>query len=112
MHGHDLGLSVEENYRVFAQGARGRSPIYESLSGSVAEDTAIFSPRSIIPATTPQRATLTSAVSRTGTRSARKTSSALALFWMAHCDRQGSGCTANSATTGRAAACGGGTATS
>ena len=42
MHGHDLGLSVAENYRAFAQDARGRSPIYESLAGSVAEDTAIL----------------------------------------------------------------------
>ncbi len=42
MHGHDLGLSVAENYRAFAQDARGRSPIYESLAASVAEDTAIL----------------------------------------------------------------------
>jgi hypothetical protein len=42
MHGHDLGLSVAENYRAFAQDARGRSPVYESLAGSVAEDTAIL----------------------------------------------------------------------
>ncbi len=41
MHGHDLGLSVAENYRAFAQDAHGRSPVYESLAGSVAEDTAI-----------------------------------------------------------------------
>ena len=26
MHGHDLGLSVAENYRAFAEDARGRSP--------------------------------------------------------------------------------------
>jgi hypothetical protein len=42
MHGHDPGLSVAENYRAFAEAARGRSPIYESLAGSVAEDTAIL----------------------------------------------------------------------
>lgn len=42
MHGHDLGLSVAENYRAFAEDARGRSPIYESLAGSVADDTAVL----------------------------------------------------------------------
>lgn len=41
MHGHDLELSVAENYRAFALEARGRSPVYESLAGSVAEDTGI-----------------------------------------------------------------------
>ena len=41
MHGHDLGLSIAENYRAFAQDAQGRSPVYESLAGSVAEDTPI-----------------------------------------------------------------------
>jgi len=34
--------SVAENYRAFAQDALGRSPIYESLAGPVAEDTAIL----------------------------------------------------------------------
>jgi hypothetical protein len=29
MHGHDLGLGVAENYRAFAEEARGRSPVYE-----------------------------------------------------------------------------------
>jgi len=49
MHGHDLGLSVAENYRAF-QDARGRSPVYESLAGSIAEDTAILrSPGSLPP---------------------------------------------------------------
>jgi hypothetical protein len=42
MHGHDLGLGVAENYRAFAEDAHGRSPAYESLAGSVAEDTAIL----------------------------------------------------------------------
>jgi hypothetical protein len=42
MHGHDLGVSAAENYRAFAQEARGRSPAYEALAGSVAEDTAIL----------------------------------------------------------------------
>jgi hypothetical protein len=42
MHGHDLRLSVAENYRAFAQDARGRSPLYESLAGSVAGDAAIL----------------------------------------------------------------------
>src|SRR2546422_471632 len=38
MHGHDLGLSVAENYRAFADDARGRSPLYESLAVAVAGD--------------------------------------------------------------------------
>ncbi len=42
MHGHDLGLSAAENYRAFAQDARGRSPWYESLAESVAEDAVIL----------------------------------------------------------------------
>ncbi|HYZ54657.1 MAG TPA: DUF2332 domain-containing protein [Streptosporangiaceae bacterium] len=42
MRGHNLGLSVAENYRAFAEDARGRSPVYESLAGSVAEDAAIL----------------------------------------------------------------------
>lgn len=41
MHGHDLELSVAENYLAFAEDARGRSPVYESLARSVATDTAI-----------------------------------------------------------------------
>ncbi len=42
MHGHDLALSAAANYRAFAAGARGRSPAYESLAESVAEDAAIL----------------------------------------------------------------------
>jgi hypothetical protein len=42
MHGHDLAVSAAENYRAFAQDARGRSPAYESLAGSVADDTAVL----------------------------------------------------------------------
>lgn len=42
MHGHDLGSSAAENYRAFAGDARGRSPLYESLAGAVAEDEAIL----------------------------------------------------------------------
>jgi hypothetical protein len=38
MHGHDLGLSAAENYRAFAEDARDRSPAYELLATSVAED--------------------------------------------------------------------------
>ena len=42
MHGHDPGKSAAENYREFAAEARGRSPAYESLAGSVAQDTAVL----------------------------------------------------------------------
>ncbi len=42
MHGHDLSVSAAENYRAFAAEAHGRSPAYESLAGSVAEDAAIL----------------------------------------------------------------------
>ena len=42
MHGHDLGSSAAENYRAFAEDARGRSPLYESLAGAVAGDAAIL----------------------------------------------------------------------
>ncbi len=42
MHGHDLAMSAAENYRAFAQDARGRSPAYESLAVSVADDAAIL----------------------------------------------------------------------
>jgi hypothetical protein len=42
MHGHDLAVSAAENYRAFAEDARGRSPAYELLAGSVAEDTAVL----------------------------------------------------------------------
>ncbi len=42
MHGHDLSVSAAENYRAFAEDAHGRSPAYESLAGSVAEDTAVL----------------------------------------------------------------------
>jgi hypothetical protein len=50
MHGHDLGLSAAENYRAFAEEARGRSPRYESLAGSVAEDAAILGFLGSLPA--------------------------------------------------------------
>jgi hypothetical protein len=36
--GHDPRLSTAENYRVFGREARGRSPAYESLAASVADD--------------------------------------------------------------------------
>jgi hypothetical protein len=42
MHGHDLRLSVGENYRAFAEDTRGRSPRYESLARAVAEDAIIL----------------------------------------------------------------------
>lgn len=42
MHGHDPARSAAENYREFAQDARGRSPAYESLAESVADDTAVL----------------------------------------------------------------------
>src|SRR6266516_3901885 len=42
MHGHDLAVSAAENYRAFAEDARGRSPAYECLAGSVAEDAAVL----------------------------------------------------------------------
>ncbi|MGI8448455.1 MAG: DUF2332 family protein [Streptosporangiaceae bacterium] len=42
MHGHDLRLSAAENYRAFAEDARGRSALYESLAGAVAGDAAIL----------------------------------------------------------------------
>src|SRR5260370_37659212 len=42
MHGHDLSVSAAENYRAFAEDAHGRSPAYESLAGSVADDTAVL----------------------------------------------------------------------
>ena len=42
MHGHDPGLDAAENYRAFAEDARGRSPLYESLSRAVAGDEAIL----------------------------------------------------------------------
>ncbi len=40
--GHDPAKSAEENYREFAQEAHGRSPAYESLAESVADDAAIL----------------------------------------------------------------------
>jgi hypothetical protein len=49
MHGHDLELSVAENYLAFAEDARGRSPVYESLAGAVAADTAILRFLSSLP---------------------------------------------------------------
>ena len=42
MHGHDPGLDAAENYRAFAEDARGRSPLYESLARAVAGDEAIL----------------------------------------------------------------------
>jgi hypothetical protein len=42
MHGHDPTRSAAENYREFAEGARGRSAAYESLAAAVAEDPAIL----------------------------------------------------------------------
>jgi hypothetical protein len=42
MHGHDPAVSAAENYRAFAQDAHGRSPAYESLAASVADDTAVL----------------------------------------------------------------------
>lgn len=42
MHGHDLGLGTAENYRAFAEEAHGRSPVYEQLAASVAEDAAVL----------------------------------------------------------------------
>jgi Uncharacterized protein conserved in bacteria (DUF2332) len=42
MHGHDPARTAAENYREFAQDAYGRSPAYESLAGSVADDTAVL----------------------------------------------------------------------
>src|SRR6266516_5352997 len=42
MHGHDLTVSAAENYRAFAEDASGRSPAYECLAGSVAEDAAVL----------------------------------------------------------------------
>src|SRR5258708_15776513 len=42
MHGHDPMQSPAVSYREFAQDARGRSPVYESLAQSVADDPAIL----------------------------------------------------------------------
>ena len=42
MHGHDPARSAAENYREFASEARGRSPAYESLAESVADDAAVL----------------------------------------------------------------------
>ena len=42
MHGHDPTQSPAVSYREFAQDARGRSPAYESLAQSVADDPAIL----------------------------------------------------------------------
>ena len=49
MHGHDLGISTAENYLAFAEEARGRSPVYQSLAVSVAGDTAILRFLSSLP---------------------------------------------------------------
>jgi hypothetical protein len=42
MHGHDPGKPAAENYREFAEDARGRSPAYEALAGAVAGDPAVL----------------------------------------------------------------------
>jgi hypothetical protein len=42
MGGLDPAISLAENYRVWAQEARGRSPAYEALSGAVAGDLEIL----------------------------------------------------------------------
>src|ERR1035438_7105550 len=42
MHGHDPALTAAENYRAFAEEARGLSPVYEELAESVAKDGAIL----------------------------------------------------------------------
>lgn len=42
MHGHDLSLSAAQNYRAFAEEARDRSPVYESLAVSVADDDSVL----------------------------------------------------------------------
>jgi hypothetical protein len=42
MHGHDLSASAAENYRAFAEEARGRSPAYQALATAVAEDPMIL----------------------------------------------------------------------
>lgn len=42
MHGHDLDVSVAQNYRDFADEAAGRSPAYQSLSLAVAEDARVL----------------------------------------------------------------------
>jgi hypothetical protein len=42
MRGQDPGASIAENYREFAEDARGRSPAYESLAASVAGDRVIL----------------------------------------------------------------------
>src|ERR1700730_3795041 len=49
MHGHDLSVSAAENYGGSAEDAHGRSPAYESLAGSVAEDTAVLRFLSSLP---------------------------------------------------------------
>ena len=42
MHGHDPGLGAAQNYRAFAEEARGRSPAYEALAAAVAEDAVVL----------------------------------------------------------------------
>lgn len=42
MHGHDLGTGIAENYRAFAEEARGRSPAYERLATAVCDDHVIL----------------------------------------------------------------------
>jgi hypothetical protein len=49
MHGHDLGAGTAENYRAFAEEARGRSPAYERLATAVCDDPAILGFLSSLP---------------------------------------------------------------
>jgi hypothetical protein len=49
MGGLDPALSTAENYRVFAREAHGRSPAYEALAYSVADDAAVLSFLSTLP---------------------------------------------------------------
>jgi hypothetical protein len=42
MHGHDLDAGIAENYRAFAEEARGRSPAYERLATAVCDDPAVL----------------------------------------------------------------------
>jgi hypothetical protein len=49
LSGHDPRLDTAENYRAWAQDARGRSPAYESLAQSVAGDRAVLDFLSSLP---------------------------------------------------------------
>ena len=42
MHGHDLNVTIAQNYRDFAQEAAGRSPAYEALALAVAGDAGLL----------------------------------------------------------------------